>query len=283
MQLTATNISNLTQSSIIIVERDQPFFSSEYHFHPEFELVYIKEGHGKKIIGSSIYEFNKDELVLLGANLPHVWISDKNKVRKDTSSKATVVYFDAGIFSDLFFKMDETKQLNKLFTDAKQGILITGDAKTKALLKLKKLKSTKGVDKIICLLDMLNVIAAGEENICFNHKTSVHQKQTSERLTNVFDYINSNLKKNIALKDAAKIVNLTPESFCRYFKQKTGKRFIDYLHQTRIFNAKQLLLNSDFTVAEIAYKSGFKTASNFNKLFKKSTGFCPTEFRKVSG
>lgn len=281
MQLTAINISNLTQSSITIIERDQPFFSSEYHFHPEFEMVYIKEGYGKKIIGSSVYEFNKDELVLLGANLPHVWISDKSELRGKTS-KATVVYFDAGIFSDLFFKMDETKQLNKLFINAKQGILITGDTKRKALLKLKKLRAAKGFNKIICLLDMLNVIAGRDEIVCFSHKPVIRQSQASERLTQVFDYINSNLKKTIALKDVAKIVNLTPESFCRYFKQKTGKRFIDYLHETRIFNAKQLLLNSDFTVAEIAYKSGFKTASNFNKLFKKNTGFCPTEFRKVS-
>lgn len=281
MKPTVTNISNISNTFITLIERDELYFSQEYHFHPEFELVYIEEGTGKKIIGSSITPFGRDELVLIGPNLPHVWISDKNNDGQKERSKAAVVYFNPKIFSEYFFQMEEARPLKKLFSYAQQGISITGDTKKEALIKLKILLAANGINKIICLLDLLNTLAGEKQISCFNHTPARHQLQFSERLTHVFTYINSNLKKNITLKDAAKIANLTPQSFCRYFKQKTGKKFVDYLHETRILNAKNLLLDSDFNVAEIAYKSGYKTASNFNKLFKKNTGFSPTEFRKA--
>ena len=107
------------------------------------------------------------------------------------------------------------------------------------------------------------------------------QSIISDKLSNLFEYINTNYKNNITLKEAAKITNFTPESFCRFFRQKTGKKFIDYLHETRISSACRLLVNTDLTVAEIAYNTGFKTASGFNKLFKQYIGSSPSQYRKM--
>src|ERR1700748_67955 len=111
-----TSISSLLRSSITVVERDEPYFASGFHAHPEFELVYIKEGFGKRIIGNKIDEFKEGELVLIGPNVPHIWMSDES-FKKDSKkrSKAIVVYFNPKIFSDLFYEMEETKQLKVLF------------------------------------------------------------------------------------------------------------------------------------------------------------------------
>src|SRR6516164_9971066 len=96
-----TNISSLLKSSIIVLERDEPHFSSGYHAHPEFELVYIMEGFGKRIIGNKIDEFKKGDLVLIGPNVPHVWTSYESfKGDSAGRSKALVVYFNPKIFSD---------------------------------------------------------------------------------------------------------------------------------------------------------------------------------------
>ena len=282
MKPISTNITHLLKSSIAVVERDELHFSPVFHAHPEFELVHITEGSGKRIIGNKIDDFKKDELILIGANVPHVWMSDKSCTENNAKrSKATVVYFNPKIFSDLFYAMEETIQLNKLFAQAEYGVEITGSAKEQTIQKFKKLMNASGIDKIICLLDVLNTIASTNQFSCLDQQNAINKYQSSGKLTYVFDYVNTNIKKNITLKDAAKIASLTPESFCRFFKQKTGKRFVDYLNETRLSNAKQLLLSTDLTIAEIGYKTGFKTASNFNRLFKKNTGYSPTSYRKI--
>ncbi|MEP6682020.1 MAG: AraC family transcriptional regulator [Parafilimonas sp.] len=282
MKPVSTNITFLLKSPIAVVEREEYYFSSVFHSHPEFELVYIKEGFGKRIIGNKTDEFKDGELILIGPNVPHVWMSDKSFAGNDLKkSRATVVYFNPKIFSELFYSMEETRPLKNLFMHAEHGVEITGAAKTQVIQKLKNIIQATGINKIICLLDILNTIAAHNQFNCLDKDVVTNKYRTSGKLTYIFDYVNSNIKKNIALKDVAKIANLTPESFCRFFKQKTGKKFIDYLHETRLASAKQLLLSTDLTIAEIAYQTGFKTTSNFNLLFKKNIGFSPTSYRKV--
>lgn len=283
MKLTSTNITNLYKSFITVIKKDAPSFSSEFHTHPEFELVYIEQGSGKRIIGNTVEEFNADELTLIGPGVPHVWLSNKTKQQQyDSRSKAIVAYFNPTIFADSFYEMKETIALHALLARAKSGIDITGETKDKIVFKLKALSETDGFEKIIYLLDILNTIANSTEIYCINTSTIETAKPVPGRLANVLNYIDVNIDKNISLNDVANKINLTPESFCRYFKQKTGKTFVDYVQETRIQRASYSLLHTDLTSAEIAYQNGFKTASGFNKLFKKYTGYCPTEFRKAA-
>lgn len=284
MKVTSTNLSIVFKSQIKIIENDPSYFASPFHFHPEFELVYIGEGFGKRIIGNKIDKFREGELLLIGPNVPHGWIGDKSFYgsNSETKLKATVVYFNPQIFSDFFYQMEEVAQLNKLFSQAKYGIEIKGSIKEQIIIKLKNIVNANGIDKIIQLLDILNQISISDEFYCINQQILKHKLHSSDRLTSFFNYIDANYKNNISLKDAARITNLTPESFCRYFKQRTGKNFINYLQETRVSHASQLLLNTDHTISEIAYRSGFITVSNFNKLFKKITGYRPTEYRKTT-
>ncbi|MNX78700.1 HTH-type transcriptional regulator ChbR [compost metagenome] len=64
------------------------------------------------------------------------------------------------------------------------------------------------------------------------------------------------------------------------FKSKTQKHFVEYLNEIRVSNACKFLIETDMGMSEIAYECGYKTASNFNKLFKKLTGTTPKEYRK---
>ncbi len=283
MRLISTSITDLHKSQINILQRDELYFNPSFHCHPEFELVYIIEGFGKKVIGSKIESFKEGELLLIGSNIPHVWLSDKSFYKSDCTarSKALVVYFNPKIFSDSFFDMQESFYLNKLFKQSQSGIAIEGRAKELTILKLQEMLKANGFEKIICLLDILNTIAISDDLHSINEQNTTKQPIVSKRLSDFFDYINTNYKNNITLREAAKFTNLTPESFCRFFKQKAGKNFIDYLNETRINHACRFLLNTDLTVAEIAYNTGFKTVPGFNKLFKKFTGNSPTQYRKM--
>ncbi len=284
MEVIASRINVLYNSPVKIIDECESCFTREFHFHPEFELMYIKEGFGKRIIGNKIHEFKEGELLLIGPDVPHAWINAKSPYSSHDKkrSKAIVVYFNPQIFSELFYQMEEASYLNKLFVQSKYGVEIKGDLKEQIVLKLKNMVKAKGIDKIVQLLDILNQVSISNSFYPVNQQMMPANVYTSDRLTSLFNYIDLNYKKNISLKDAASVVNLSPESFCRYFKQRTGKNFINYLHEMRISNASQLLLNSDLTIAEVAYKNGFTTVSNFNKLFKKITGYRPTEYRKVA-
>jgi AraC-like DNA-binding protein len=177
--------------------------------------------------------------------------------------------------------MDESLPLKQLFTKSQSGVKIGGEAKTQVLFKLDELLHAKNLEKIICLLDILNTISNADSVTCVAEKNFITHSNSTNRLTRLFDFIDANYQHPIRLKEAARITNMTAESFCRFFKQKTGKNFVDYLQETRMSRACHSLLNTDNTVAEIAYQTGFKTASNFNKLFRKFNGNSPTEYRKT--
>jgi AraC-like DNA-binding protein len=73
---------------------------------------------------------------------------------------------------------------------------------------------------------------------------------------------------------------MTPKSFSRFFKKNTGKAFIQYVNELRVGLACRKLMQSDASVSEICYASGFNNLSNFNRQFKERKGMSPKEFRK---
>ena len=88
------------------------------------------------------------------------------------------------------------------------------------------------------------------------------------------------LTDDISLEEIAKVANLSPTAFCRLFKQRTNRHFVEYLNEVRISNACKFLLETSLNVSEIAFQCGYKTLSNFNKIFKKTTGLAPKEYRQ---
>ena len=96
----------------------------------------------------------------------------------------------------------------------------------------------------------------------------------------IFDQILKNFKEPISVEDLAQKVNLTKAAFCRYFKARTQKTFVEYLMQVRINHACKLLKETDMSVLEICYESGFNNLSNFNRQFKIRHNISPKQYRK---
>ena len=72
---------------------------------------------------------------------------------------------------------------------------------------------------------------------------------------------------------------MTPVSFNRFIKKRTGKTFIDYVNNTRLSFATKLLIETDLNIGEIGFKSGFNNIANFNRIFKKVKKCTPNEYR----
>ena len=98
-------------------------------------------------------------------------------------------------------------------------------------------------------------------------------------ITRARDFISKNQGEALSLGQVARAVNTSTFYFCKMFKKATGLNFTDYVSRTRIEKAKNLLLNPNLRVSEIAFEVGFQSLTHFNRVFKKLSGESPTTYR----
>src|SRR5690606_7354196 len=101
------------------------------------------------------------------------------------------------------------------------------------------------------------------------------------RIDNIMRFTAENYDRNIKIEEVANIINLTKESFCRYFKAQTRKTFMEFLIEYRVGKACQLLVENKASIKEIGYSCGFDTLSNFHHQFKKLTNHSPLEYKRL--
>lgn len=284
MKIEKTKITSYLNSSVSVISREDSFFQAPFHSHPELELVYIKESHGKRIIGNSVEHFVSGDMVFLGSDIPHVWLNDEIYYQGicTLKAKAIVVYFDKDIFGPIFYELKETQKINSLFNQASRGLSIKGETNLLIAKKLEELLHKKNFEIIVGLFEILAILSESNDLSFVNNESysQTNVRHKNDRLSDIFDYVKVHYMEDISLDEIAKIANLTPNFFCRMFKLKTKKHFVEYLNEIRISNACKYLIETDMPMSEIAFSCGYKTVSNFNKLFKKLTGTTPKEYRK---
>jgi len=260
-----------------------PFFFNEWHFHPEIELVYINEGTGTQFIGDNIQQFNTGDMVLVGSNLPHLWLCDEKYFVKANKLKvtSTVIHFMPDMLGNSFFKLPENKEIDKLLEKARMGLQIHRQTKAQVLEKMQALLQAQSSEKIILLLQILHILAHSKELspiVSKNYQLLIPQKE-SERINIIYQHVFNQFKHPVKLEEVAALIHMSPNSFCRYFKTRTRKTFSSFLLEVRINHACKLLTETDLTISEICYKSGFNNFSNFNRHFKKETGNTPLQYK----
>src|ERR1700758_1049885 len=108
----------------------------------------------------------------------------------------------------------------------------------------------------------------------------MHQQNAEPpMITRAKEFIGKNQGEALSLGQVAKAVNASTFSFCKMFKKATGLNFTDYVSRTRIEKAKNLLLNPNLRVSEIAYEVGFQSVTHFTRVFKRVMGQSPTDYR----
>lgn len=259
-------------------------FYNKWHYHPELELVYIIEASGRQFIGDSIHHFKNNDLILVGSNLPHLWRCDEKFLEKGSKLKveAIIVHFMPDCFGPDFFRMPENAALMHLFHKAQMGIRIKDQSRDIVCGLMRHLVTAKNSERIILLLQILETIANSEHTrtICSEGLSFQYSQSEANRLNNIYQYILTHFSRQLTLEEIAKIAHLTPNGFCRYFKSRIKKPFSKFLLEVRIGHACKLLAESEKSVAEICYESGFNNFSNFNRHFKTIAGRTPLNHRK---
>jgi len=284
MQPQFVKVPDSPQTSFLLRDMVVPYFYNPYHFHPELELTYVSRGTGTRYIGDHIESFSEGDLVLVGSNLPHLWKNDKIYYQGDPYLKthAIVVQFREDFLGELALELPEMKNIKKMILNSRLGLKIQHKNRDKVASVMQAMVSQSGAERIISLLFVLNIIAESKDVKTLSSRAfSVDSTQIGlERINTVFAYIFENFSEEITLKKISDIANMSPTAFCRYFKAHTNKTFSSFIIETRIHHSCKLIMNENKSFSEIAFESGFSNLSYFTKLFKKTIGMTPREYRK---
>jgi AraC-like DNA-binding protein/quercetin dioxygenase-like cupin family protein len=259
-------------------------FDSNWHFHSEYQLFTVVKGTGTRFVGDHVGPFKRNDLVFTGPNLPHLWQSDPEYFSGDKHfwSEGIVIYFQEDFVGHDFLHRSEMYKIRQLFARAQRGMEIEGKTAEESRLLMSKLMDAEDFDRILILLNLLNVLAnSSEYNLLASEGYSnLLEEAESDRMNNVHAYVMKNFREKVSLEDVAAIANMSPSSFSRYFKIHANKPFTGFLSEIRIGYACKLLIEKDVSISEACYESGFNTLSNFNRQFKEITHHSPLQYRK---
>jgi len=258
-----------------------PQFDAPFHFHPEYELTLIVKGEGQRFVGKQVDDFSEGDLVFLGSHLPHCWINHQKEYQTELS-EAIVVQFNLHFLGEDFFNLNEFVAIKMFLDKSKAGFDIQGNDKKKITARLFEMKVASPTRQILILIDILDWLSSAVHMKPIDLSFAENDFKVSEtnRFQKVFAYLITHYKEDISLAEIAGIADLSPTSFCRYFKSITQQSFVEVLLEFRIKQACHLLLNTDLAIREIAFQSGFDDIPYFNRIFKKKKGISPRQYKK---
>lgn len=267
-----------TEYSFGVQEYEGTHFYNQWHFHPELELALIEKGSGTRLIGNHVERYNNNELVLIGSNVPHLWQSDENC----TESQSMVIHFLEGFGGAQLVHLPEMKNIKALFEKAQRGIIFEGKTLVQVSEMLTTISQKQGAERFISFLQILHILSLSQEVRFLSNIDSqglISQSDT-ERINQIYSFVLANFSENITIEAMSRVANLSPTSFCRYFKKCTNKTFVDFLIEVRINHACKQLIETSKPIGQIAIESGYNSLSNFNTHFKKIMKATPLNYKK---
>ena len=277
MKVLPFKIVKSEQQSILYQKDYDDTFYDSLHNHKEIQLSLIVNGEGTFVIGDCVGDFKPNDIFIIGEYLPHVFKSDKIVGEK---SEMISLFFTEQSFGEHFFAIPELSQLNPLFSKAQRGIktaIYPKELKDKFI----KHNSLEPLAQFINFIEILSTLSihSGE---ALSSQTAI-KKYTDEegkRMRDIFQFTLNNFNSQIQLAEIADVANMTVHGFCRYFKKRTDKTYVNFLIDIRLGHACKLLSKGELDIAEIAYQSGFNNITHFNRKFKEKKKLTPSAYRQ---
>jgi AraC-like DNA-binding protein len=274
----------LTSGSSFVVQRyESPYFETPWHFHEEYELVYCERGFGKKFIGNSLSSYQEGELAFIGKNVPHLFKADNSFYRAGATSKpsSVVIQFLYGFLGKDFFESAEMAGMKKILLLSMNGLMVMGKTRTQIKEIMLGMLDAGSIERLNGLIKIFGLLSNSTElqPVSLDEVSGVNAYD-GLKMNRVLEYALQNFKNKISIAEVAALANLSGSAFCRYFRSRTQKTFLSFIIEMRLNEACRLLNETQLSVLEICYESGFKNLSNFNRLFRKQFGQNPGDYRR---
>lgn len=277
-------INKPEDQSFYLEEVTKPYFPDPWHFHPEIEILYVREGYGIKYVGDSISPFFPGDLVIIGSDTPHVWScsSDYLNMENNRISSAICIQFMEDMLEKSLRDIPEFHKIHAFLNESKRGMRFENRTRNLLIKRIEELPGLMGMRRLIGLLTILDIMSTSSEVKYLsspNYKPVILNSEEKDRMEIIYRYVIQNYSNKIFLDEIASIVNLTPQSFCRFFKSRTAKVFSSFVNEVRIGNSCKNLIENKYTISQVCFQSGFNYLSNFNRQFKRIKGMTPSEFQ----
>lgn len=266
-----------------IVERHKSEFLFPLHSHDEYELNFIENGRGvRRVVGDSIEEIGDYELTLVaGKELEHAW-EQGNCTAPDI--REITIQFSPQLFTGDMLARNQFASIKNMLDKASMGLNFSMSAIMKVYSRLDTLASmTERFDQFLHFLKILYDLSLDTEARTLASTSFAHAPDQvgSRRIQKVKEYVSVHYAEDIRLEEMASLVGMAPSAFSRFFKQHTGRNWVDYLIDVRLGNAARMLVDTGTGISEICYACGFNNLSNFNRTFKARRGYTPRDFRTL--
>lgn len=263
-------------------EHDYPGPYARWNYHPEYE-IHLARRHGQYIVGGDVGHFGDGQLVLVGPNVPHEWLTQVDPGQTLPNSDV-VLQFRHEWLEECEILLPELGELRDLWRKARFGIEYSGEAAAQGAETLDAIGEAAGVERLVRILDLFRILAHAPEGehrlLTDGWVPPLDDPHAQEIIGRAMNYVSEHLTGDVRLSDAARMAGMSESSFSRYFARASGQNFATLVRRLRIAHASKLLLQSRQPVSEIAFEVGYRNLSNFNRQFRKETGETPTFYRR---
>ena len=270
--------------SVITDQVELPHHYPYLHRHKETQITWIQQGEGTLIVGNNMHAYTSGDIFLLGANVPHLFKSSPEYFTPESgrSVKAFTLFFNPEGVLGALFNLPELKPFKIFLQQHQQGFKIPDSSFKQVSHFMQSVKATSGPDQLMQFFSLMKSLTSIDTKLdplsSYGDLPAITENE-GIRIGNIYNFIMQNYNEDITLDDVAKAAYMTPESFCRYFKKHTGHTFISFLNEIRINEAcKKLTAHKFESISTVAYKCGFKSITNFNRVFKYVIGSSPREY-----
>jgi len=264
--------------SLTCIDQDMEDFACPYHRHPEFEVVRIDESTGRVLVGDWVGRFEPGDLYVLGGYLPHAFLNDADTRR----ARSRCLQFLPNRLESLADQWAEMHPFRDLLIQARRGWRLTGGVAQRISPLLDRVCASKGPAQIVDLIQLMNALLAirGTPGLASERYDVSRPDPGIPRLEPVLQHIHSHATEAISVAKLARMAGLSVSAFHRFFRQRMGLAPGAYILDVRFSAIAQRLLETDDSIAEIAFDSGFNHLSNFNRLFRRRFNCSPRAYRQ---
>jgi AraC-like DNA-binding protein len=263
-------------STLLLQEDREDNFFSQLHQHEEIQISCILKGEGTYYIGDSFGQFKEGDIFAIGQHLPHVF---SNQV-SDQGVHMISLFFTPEAYGAGFFDHPEFIEFRNLFEIVKLGCRLGSNSEQSKQL-MSDMRNQSALNRFLSFIELLQIFSRSRliPISSFVNKRRFGEEE-GNRMRKIMDYTFAHYDSKLSVSQAAEIASMTPNAFCRYFKQCTNKTYINFVLEIRIGQACRLLKQrKDLQISEIAFRCGFNNLTNFNRKFKQFNKRTPSEFR----
>jgi AraC-like DNA-binding protein len=250
-----------------------------WHYHREIELTLTVNSIGQRYVGDSIEAYEDGDLVLVGPDVPHTWMS-QHKIDDSQPHVAHVFWIDPDWLANLIDTVVELQPIRTMLQSSGRGVAYSAAAVKAVRPLIENMGNMPAMRRVICLLEILAILAADRDCqlICAPGESVV--AAPCARIQSTLDYIHQHYQQDISMNYLAELAALSVSGLHRLFKRHTRQTVGEYIAHLRIGKACSLLISTNRSVSWVSAESGYTNLSHFNRQFLAIKRTTPREFRR---